>query len=189
MNAGRELFLYHKTEQLRSQTSSNYSLVLCALGKSSILEKMSLCGTASWTSIRVCVLQRQHCIWYVIQKLLQKVHVNYTLPHVESQAAKRYCSKHPCSHELQPLFTSIQGKKINKNDINTDLMLRFFTRGTAVYTSLPHIREKAQLTRTVEGWQQAELKTRCFKFLKPEFMQTKQIFFSASLKKKKKKQP
>lgn len=135
-----------------SQTSSNDSLVLCALGRSSILEKMSLCGTASWTSIRVSVLRGQRCIWYAIQKLLQKVHVNYTLPHVESQAAKTYCSKHPCSHELQPLFTTIQGKK-NKNYINTDLMLRFFTRGTAVYTSLPQVPEKAQLTRTVEGWQ------------------------------------
>lgn len=42
-------------------------------------------------------------------------------------------------------------KKINKNDINTDLMLRFFTRRTAVYTSLPHICERAQLIRTAEG--------------------------------------
>lgn len=73
--------------------------------------------------------------------------MNYTLPHVESQAVKTYCSKHPCSHELQPLFTSVQEKKIKKNDINTDLMLRFFTRRTAVYTSLPHICERAQLIR------------------------------------------
>lgn len=112
--AGRKLLHCHKTEKLMSQTSSNGLLVLCALGKGFILEKMSLRGTASWTSIRVSVLQGQHCIWYAIQKLLQKVHVNYTLPHVESQTAKTYCSKHPCSHELQPLFTSIQGKERKK---------------------------------------------------------------------------
>lgn len=149
MNAGKELFLCHKAEQLMSQTSSNYSLVI--LERALPWKKRSLCGTASWTSIRVSVLQGQHFTWYVIQKLLQKVYVNYTLPHVESQAVKTYCSKHPCSHELQPLFTSIQEKKINKNDINTDLMLRFFTRRTAVYTSLPHICERAQLIRTAEG--------------------------------------
>lgn len=45
---------YHKTEQLMSQTSSNYSLVLCAVGKNYILEKMNPCGTASWTSMRDC---------------------------------------------------------------------------------------------------------------------------------------
>lgn len=66
-------------------------------------------GTASWTSIRVSVLQGQDSIWYVIQNLLKKVHVGYTLPHTESQEAKTYCSKHSCSHEFQPLFTSIQG--------------------------------------------------------------------------------
>lgn len=124
--AGRQLLHCHKTERMMSQTSSKYSLVLCALGKSFILEKMNLCGTASWTSIRGSVLRGQHCIWYAIQKLLQKVRVNYTLPHVESQAAKTYCSKHPCSHELQPLFTSIQGKNNNnKKDIDTNLMLHF----------------------------------------------------------------
>lgn len=117
--AGRKLLHCHKTEKLMSQTPSNGLLVLCALGKGFILEKMSLHGTASWTSIRVSVLRGQHCIWYAIQKLLQKVHVNYTLPHVESQAAKTYCSKHPCSHELQPLFTSIQGKKRRKKMTST----------------------------------------------------------------------
>jgi len=115
--AGRQLLHCHKTERMMSQTSSKYSLVLCALGKSFILEKMNLCGTASWTSIRGSVLTGQHCIRYAIQKLLQKVRVNYTLPHVESQAAKTYCSKHPCSHELQPLFTSIQGKNNNNKTL------------------------------------------------------------------------
>lgn len=57
--------------------------------------------------------------WYVIQKLLQKIHVNYTLPHFESQAAKTCCSKHPCSHELQPLFTSIQREKKKKKKTST----------------------------------------------------------------------
>lgn len=109
--------------------------------------------------------------------------MNYTLPHVESQAAKTYCSKHPCTHELQPLFTGIQLKKKKEKKYDSDLMLRFFTRGTAVQSSLPHIREKAQLTRTVEGWHQAELKARCFKLLKHESMQTNQLFFLPPFKK------
>lgn len=121
--AGRKLLHCHKTEKLMSQTPSNGLLVLCALGKGFILEKMSLHGTASWTSVRVSVLRGQHCIWYAIQKLLQKVHVNYILPHVESQAAKTYCSKHPCSHELQPLFASIQGKKGKKKKKMTSTLI------------------------------------------------------------------